>query len=66
MTFANSLDPDLARQNVGPDLGPNCLTLMGFLNFFFKKADFERKHTADPQKKEETTILVRVVFFFCV
>ena len=23
--FANSLDPDHARQNVGPDLGPNCL-----------------------------------------
>ena len=21
----NSLDPDKARQNVGPDLGPNCL-----------------------------------------
>ena len=26
--FANSLDPDQAQQNcVGPDLGPNCLTL---------------------------------------
>ena len=25
--FANSLDPDQARQNVGPDLNPNCLTL---------------------------------------
>ena len=24
--FANSLDPDQARQNVGPDLDPNCLT----------------------------------------
>ena len=22
--FANSLDPDQARQNVGPDLDPNC------------------------------------------
>ena len=27
LTFANSLDPDQARQNVGPDLDPNCLTL---------------------------------------
>ena len=27
ITFANSLDPDEARQNVGPDLDPNCLTL---------------------------------------
>ena len=27
ITFASSLDPDQARQNVGSDLGPNCLTL---------------------------------------
>ena len=26
-TFANNLDPDQARQNVGPDLDPNCLIL---------------------------------------
>ena len=26
-TFANSLDPDQARQNVELDMGPNCLTL---------------------------------------
>ena len=26
VTFANSLDPDQARQNVEPDLDPNCLT----------------------------------------
>ena len=26
-TFVNSLDPDQVRQNVGPDLDPNCLTL---------------------------------------
>ena len=25
-TFANSLDLDQARRNVGPDLDPNCLT----------------------------------------
>ena len=25
ITFANSLDSDQARQNVGPDLDPNCL-----------------------------------------
>ena len=25
--FANSLDPDQVRLNVGPDLDPNCLTL---------------------------------------
>ena len=27
ITLANSLDPDHARQNVRPDLDPNCLTL---------------------------------------
>ena len=26
ITFANSLDLDQARQNVGPDLDPNCFT----------------------------------------
>ena len=26
-TYANSLDPDQARQNVGPDLDPICLPL---------------------------------------
>ena len=25
MRMSNSLDPDQARQFVGPDLGPNCL-----------------------------------------
>ena len=25
--LANRLDPDQARQNVGPDLDPHCLTL---------------------------------------
>ena len=25
LPFANSLDPDQARQNARPDLGPNCL-----------------------------------------
>ena len=27
ITFANSLDPDQARQSAGPDLDPNCLIL---------------------------------------
>ena len=37
ITFASSLDPDQARQNVGPDLDPNCDALMVFLNHFLKK-----------------------------
>ena len=52
MTFTNSLDPDQAQQNVGPDLelncdlDPNCLTLMVFLKeLFFEKVNFEKKST---------------------
>ena len=41
--FANSLDPDQARQNVGPDLDANCLTLMVFLKDFFENVNFEEK-----------------------
>ena len=29
--FANNLDPDQARQDVGPEVYPSCLTLMIFL-----------------------------------
>ena len=42
MTFANSLDPDQDRKDVGPDLDPNCLTLIVLLKEFFKKVDFEK------------------------
>ena len=31
MIFANSFDPDQARQNVGTDLGPNLLSLRRYL-----------------------------------
>ena len=40
MIFANTLDPDQDSQNVGPDMDPNCLTLMVFLKEFFEKDDF--------------------------
>ena len=45
ITFANSMHPDQARQNVGPDLGPNCLTLDDIPDYFFfsEKVDFEKK-----------------------
>ena len=41
--FENSLEPDQARQNVWPDLDPNCLTLMVLLKEFLEKADFVNK-----------------------
>ena len=50
ITFANSFDPDKARQNFGPDLGPNLFyTLMVFLKVVFEKVDFEKK-SADDKK----------------
>ena len=42
ITFANSLKPDQAQQNVGLDLDPNCLTMMVFMKEFFEKDDFEK------------------------
>ena len=50
ITFANRLEPDQAWQNVGPDLDPNCLTLMVFLKGLFKKNGFLKK-SADNKKK---------------
>ena len=43
ITFANSLDPDQAQQNVGPDLDPNCLTLWWYSwKIFLKKLIFKK------------------------
>ena len=52
ITFANSLDPDQARQNVGPNLVSNCLTLKVFLKEFFEKLDFEKKRSADDKNAQ--------------
>ena len=51
--FANRLDPDLARQNVLPDLDPHCMmTLMVFIKEFFeKKIELKKKALADKRKK---------------
>ena len=44
LTFANSLDPDQARQNIGPDLDRNCLTLRWYSwKNFFRKSWFWTK-----------------------
>ena len=51
ITLANSLEPDRARQNVGPDLDPNCLTLMEFLKDFFEKGDLKK----NPQTTKKKT-----------
>ena len=49
ITFANKLDPDQTRQNVGPDPDPNCLTLWWyFWKNFWKKLIL--KKLADDKK----------------
>ena len=47
LAFANSLDPDQARQNIGTDLDPHCLTLMIFLKDLFEKVNLKKKSTDD-------------------
>ena len=59
MTFSNSLDPDQARQNVGPDLHPSCLTfLMEFVKDFFEKGDFKKKSADNKKLRCEILCLV--------
>ena len=48
ITFANSLDPDQAQQNVRPDLDPNCLTL---LTVFLE--DLKKKKKKEKEKRKE-------------
>ena len=43
VTFSNSLEPDQVRQNVGPDLDLNYLSLIVLLKEFFEKANFEKR-----------------------
>ena len=44
ITFANSLDPDQAGQNIWPDLDPNCFTVWWYSwKIFFKKLIFKKK-----------------------
>ena len=56
ITFANSLDPDQARQNVRPDLDPNYLTLMVFLKIFLKKLILQNKNPQTTTKKKHAKL----------
>ena len=42
IAFANSLEPDQARQNVGPDLDPNCWYSDSVPERTFEKVNFEK------------------------
>ena len=41
------MNPDQAGQNVGPDLDPNCFTLIVFPNFFFEKLILKSQQTTN-------------------
>ena len=59
ITFAISLDPDQALQNVRPDLDLNCLTLMIFLKYFIEKLHLKKK-AADDKKACKLPSIQRV------
>ena len=70
ITFANSLDPDQAWQNVRPNQDPNCLALK--TKNFFEKVDFEKdqqtteKHAKLPRKREsQLQQLQTAIFVIC-
>ena len=67
ITIANSLDPDQAQQNVGPDLDPICLkTLTVFLKDFFEKVNFEKISCQHRVKRSFLYVLVSsAVDFVC-
>ena len=50
INFANSLDPDQDRQNVGPDPNPKCLTLWKYssINFYEKASGRQIKQKKLP------------------
>ena len=52
ITFANSLDPVQAWQNIGPDLDPSCLTPWWYSWMNFSKSPFSKKNQ-QPRKNHE-------------
>ena len=62
ITFVNNTDAGQATQNVGPDLDPNCLTLIIFLKDFalnFQKKKIEKKNNNTKHAK-----LTKIFAFF--
>ena len=65
ITFANNLDPDQARQNVGPDLDPICLTLLWYSWKNFSK-NLILKKISRRQKSMQNFPACRVNYRFSV
>ena len=61
ITFANSLDPDQDRQNVGPDEAPKLFdTLIVLLGLLFENGNFGKKSTDNNKSMKITQHLVNV------
>ena len=62
--FANTLDPDQARQNVGLDLDQNCLTLWSNSKKKFSKKLILKKNQQATIKREKIPCLHVVFYLF--
>ena len=62
LTFANSFDPDQARHNLGPDLDPNCLTLIFFPKGYF--GEKKMKKVSRGQQNHEKLPNMQWIFLF--
>ena len=62
ITFANSLDPDQAWQNVRPDLYPNYLTIWWYSerifwkSWFWKKSAYNKKNAKLPRRQRDKPV----------
>ena len=71
ITFANSLDPDQARQNVRPDLDPNFLAQMVLKKSSFQRVKYDRiincegieKAIFEKPKADQNTLFRKYVIF---
>ena len=54
VALANSLEPDQDRYNVGPDLDPNCLTLIVFMKEFLEKVNYEKNQQTTTKARKIT------------
>ena len=62
-TFVNSLEPEQARQNVGPDLGPSCLTSRWYSEIF-EKIDFQQKNLQMTKRMQNYPVCKEFIVFY--
>ena len=60
ITTANSLDPDVARKNVWPDLDPNFRHSDDIPESFFEKVNFKKNPQMTKKKHAKLTSMLRV------